>query len=106
MSSTCSEDHSPVAIRTLGQTVAQFIIVWHRYNLYVSSRSFSRSSVAWSRESMIHLDCQGQHKPTQNVSKAASKNVSTCAQLQKPKHSMPNHPHGAGIRSLHGSDPH
>ena len=40
--------------RFLGQACVQFIIAWHRYSLYVSSRLFSLSCVISSRESAIH----------------------------------------------------
>lgn len=45
--------------RPLGHTLAQFMMVLHRYSLYASSSCFSRSPVASSRLSMTHLGHEG-----------------------------------------------
>ena len=41
--------------RQVRRTLAQFMMVWHRYSLYASSRCARRSAVMSSRLSTIHL---------------------------------------------------
>jgi hypothetical protein len=56
---------------TFGQTEVQFMMVWQRYSLFASSTFLSRSCVASSRESMIHLHISAQLSELGNATKHA-----------------------------------